>query len=150
MKQDTRLLIALYATPVMVPVATFVYFERGTLTEGADGVPSWVGIATLFAAMFAYGGMFIIGTPTYFFLVRHRWTSIWIAPFAGFLAGTATFLAFLIFLGLVLDTGSQAIISVLGASLVEAMRIGGSVGIAVATIFWLIARPDLGDKDGVN
>jgi hypothetical protein len=49
-------------------------------------------LVALVLVIIAYAGTFLVGLPAYLFLRKKKWTAFWVAPIAGFVVATATWL----------------------------------------------------------
>jgi hypothetical protein len=92
---------------------------------------------------FLYIPTLLFGVPVYRFLCSRRLTAFWVAPIAGFVAGTAAFFFFFLLVAIGLGVYSSLDkLTNLNGLLLGSFFFGGLFGISIATIVWLIARPD--------
>jgi hypothetical protein len=118
-----RTKLAFLLAPLALPLICVAYGLVWELPADAP-LPELIRGVAFTAAILAAGaylGIFILGAPIYFVLRGCNHTAFWIAPVAGFIAGGMMFVP---------------LFGVLG------MGMGGPPGALVATVFWLIARPD--------
>lgn len=92
---------------------------------------------------FVYTGTLLFGVPVYRFLYSRHLTAFWIAPIAGFAAGTAAFIFFFVLAAIILGVYSSIDeLTTLDGLLLGAFFFGGLLGASIGAIVWLIARPD--------
>lgn len=87
--------------------------------------------------VFSFIGVFLLGVPTYYYLLAKGWTAFWIAPLVGCVVAnvTCSVFVFLFVLGL---GGTSPWVAV--GTLISPWT--GAFGAVVGAIVWLIARPD--------
>jgi hypothetical protein len=115
--------LAFLLAPLALPLICVAYGFAWAFPPDAP-LPELIkgaGLGAAILAVGAYAGLFVLGAPIYFVLRACKHTAFWIAPVAGFIAGAMMFAPFFGAMGIVL---------------------GGPPGALVATVFWLIARPD--------
>jgi hypothetical protein len=124
-----RELLAFLLAPLVVPFLAVMLLP-------ALGVLAWpFGIAA------GYVGMIIFGIPTFLFLRRRKWASIWLAGGLGFVFGGIMWLVVFSLFVISLNEGIAAVRMVVTERWHD-LWIGGLIGMPVGIIFWLIARPD--------
>jgi len=104
----------------------------------------WVVISGVLSVIFAYLGVGLIGLPLFRFLRSRNWTAVWIAGAAGFVIGAVMWLAFMVFLVLMLGEGVDGVIT-FGENWRSQMMflwLPGCLGVLVGLTLWAIARPD--------
>jgi hypothetical protein len=74
-----RSIVAFLVTPLVVPLLFAASSLRPDVPSSSFDV-----LVSLFIAVVAYAGTFLVGLPTYLFLRNKKWTAFWIAPIAGF------------------------------------------------------------------
>jgi hypothetical protein len=123
-----RLFIAAFAAPWIEAIIVYVVIDVSPLVFGL-------------ALIFGYVAIGLCGFPIYLLCRAKGWTSPWIAPPAGFVIGGVSCIAF--FALFAASLGSPVLAVFERGSLVLAIWPCGAAGAAAATVFWLIARPDL-------
>ena len=125
-------LVAPFVVPLVVALSVPARGPHDTAAAAAVGV----------SALVSYFGSFLFGVPAYLLLRARKLTAFWIAPVAGFIAGTMMWYLFFALFGLAL--GSSSIASALSDPNLLSSALGriGPLGALVGTILWLIARPD--------
>ena len=133
-----RRITAFLVAPLAVPILLGPYLYSPSST------PSWFVAILVMSLIAAYGGVAILGIPTYLFLRARNWTGFWIAPVAGFVIGGVVWTLFGAFLGAMLGHGLASIVSTLitAGALKDILWPFGPVGAAVGALLWFIARPD--------
>ena len=87
---NVRTPIAFLVAPFVVPLIVAVFVPaRGPQDTAAA-------IAVAVSAFVSYFGAFIFGVPGFLFLRAQQLTAFWIAPVAGFIAGTMMLFVFLL------------------------------------------------------
>ena len=131
---NVRTPIAFLVAPFAVPlIVAMLVPARGPQDTAAA-------IAVAVSAFVSYFGAFIFGVPGYLFLRARQLTAFWIAPVAGFIAGTMMLFVFFALLGLSLGNRGSGLADPNLLSI--ALKATGPLGALVGTIIWLIARPD--------
>jgi uncharacterized membrane protein YfcA len=115
---EIRVPVAFLVAPAMVPLYLCII-------PNSFSVPGVDPLIIVLASILSYLGTFVIGIPLYLALRAWNLTAFWVAPIVGILVGGC--------LGSLLpdDNFSHA-----------AQRFGVVVGVLVAMVLWLIARPD--------
>ena len=134
---NVRTPIAFLVAPFVVPLIVAVYVPAGGPKDSAAAA------VVAASAFVSYFGAFIFGVPTYLFLRARQLTAFWIAPVAGFIAGTMMWDVFFALFALSLGSGSAVGPAFADSNLSSiALKVTGPFGALVGTILWLIARPD--------
>lgn len=91
----------------------------------------------------AYIATLLFGVSVYRFLCSRHLTAFWVAPIAGFVAGTGALFFFYLLVAIGLGVYSSLDkLTTLDGLLLGSFVFGGLLGSPIATIVWLIARPD--------
>jgi hypothetical protein len=114
-----RVVSAFVFAPLALPLLLIVY--GASVSSPGGFLPGLILVAVLLTS-YAYLGVYILGAPIYFVLRAFKLTAFWIAPIAGFIPG------------------AMMIGAIFGAK--AGIVTGGLPGALVATVFWVIARPD--------
>jgi hypothetical protein len=133
-----RLIVAFLIAPPAIPSIAFRLWEMRPLS-----VPD---LAAIFLnSVVTYAGIFLFGIPAYLFLRARKWTTFWAAAIAGFIvAGLTCWL-----LGIVtsfLGGWDLLDVHVHLAWLRFALWPCGPLGALVATLLWIVTRPDRAGK----
>jgi hypothetical protein len=139
----SRTALAFLIAPLWVPGAALPFAAR------AFPYPEqrhWIYMTVFIAAVFAYGGAAVFGTPAFLQLRASRRTAFWIAPTLGFVVGVATWLVFIVLFGLSLGNSWSFVPHDLASNSanLSAFLPTGTLGAAVGATLWLITRPDRG------
>jgi hypothetical protein len=137
-----RTALAFLIAPLWVPAATAFY---GVYLFPKPKQGHWIFFTTVVGAVFAYGGVLLLGTPAFLILRAHKLTAFWIAPVLGFFVGVITCSVFLVFLGLSLGNSLPFSLHELAANPVSwssGFFPTGALGAIVGATLWLIARPN--------
>jgi hypothetical protein len=133
-----RPVIAFLVAPLVVPLFL--------LPSLYSGMPDrfWFAVTLIMAAIAAYAGTFFFGLPAYLFLRARKWTSFWIAPVLGFIAGSLAYCVLVVLFAVSLGNRLSSVMA--GFSNVNGLRDLlwpiGPQGALVGALLWLIARPD--------
>jgi hypothetical protein len=136
-----RVRFAFIVAPLAFPAVMALLFALTNPWPDALLFAPWVAVSYL---PLSYIAVLAVGVPVYRFLCARNLTAFWVAPVAGFVAGTAAcitlFFLAVVTLGFHLSPIGKdlTVITVLPG----AFLIGGLPGAAIGTIVWLIARPD--------
>jgi len=133
-----KLIVAFLIAPLAIPSIAFRLWEMRPLS-----VPE---LAAIFLnSVVTYAGIFLFGIPAYLFLRARKWTTFWAAAIAGFIvAGLTCWL-----LGIVtsfLGGWDLLDVHVHLAWLRFALWPCGPLGALVATLLWIVTRPDRAGK----
>ena len=149
-----RVRFAFGVAPLAFPAITFLLVALTGPWPGALLLAAWAAVS---AVPWSYLGTLLVGVPVYRFLCARNLTAFWMAPVAGFIAGTAVtiFFYFLVMVTLFLHLSPIDKDTTVFALLPGSFLIGGLPGATIGTIVWLIARPDRpttesGVRDGAS
>ena len=136
--ERVRLAFAIAPLVCSVIVLLHMVISEPSLESFAQGVFAGVSMIPL-----SYIATLLFGVPVYRFLCSRRLTAFWIAPIAGFIAGAAAAVFFFVLVTIVLGIYSSFDkLASLGGLLLAACYFGAVYGAPIATVVWLIARPD--------
>jgi hypothetical protein len=135
-----RVPLAFGVAPLVCP---FVVLLGTALTDPSPMSLLGAVFAGLSLLPFVYIGTLLFGVPVYRFLCSRHLTAFWLAPIAGFVAGTGAFIFFVLLVAISLGVYSSLDkLTTLGGLLLGSFFFGGLLGAPIAMIVWLIARPD--------
>ena len=108
------------------------------------GAPDMAMGASILSFLFAYLAVFTFGVPAFYSFRDRGLARIWVAAITGLIGGVVTWLIVLVVVGLLLDESLPLVISTLLKDSADLPWFGlaGLLGMIVALVFWLIARPD--------
>jgi hypothetical protein len=103
----------------------------------------WIYITTVIGAIFAYGGVLMLGVPAFLIFRARNRTAFWIAATLGFGMGGLTWIIFTVLFALSLGN-SLAFVWHEAANFASWWPVlpTGALGSVVGATLWLIARPD--------
>lgn len=133
-----RLIVALLIAPLAIPAIAFRLWEVPSLSAPDVAAIFLRGVIT-------YVGTFLFGISAYLFLRARKWTTLWAAAVAGFIVAALTGW----FLGIVtsfLGGWDLLDVHVHLAWLRFALWPCAPLGVLVATLLWVVTRPDRAGK----
>ena len=133
-----RPVLALLAAGLTAHILVTTYLSWGAFSVGNNVV------VALFSAIISFTGVIVVGLPAYLFLLARKWTALWIAPAAGFIAAAVVWYIFLSLLGLSSVGSLSDFLS--GLTDVATFKVAlwpvGPIGAVAGVVVWLIARPN--------